>query len=1042
MRRFPRVPRSSAAFIAITALAVGGAVAARQGRAPSADATPPMRGFSPAGALAERQVEARFRALPAPESIRTWHRYFTKSPHPATSPRTKEIAEYIAAQWQAQGLEDVVIRRYDVLSSNPRTVSVEMVSPVRYRPSLREDPIPEDPDSSQKGISGAWTSFSASGNVTAPVVYANSGNPADYDVLRAHGIDPKGKIVIVRYSNPYSYRGFKALTAEREGAAAMIVYSDPAQDGYGQGAVYPKGPWGPASHLQRGGIAYDYIVPGDPLTPGWASLPGAKRIAAADAVSIPKIMALPMSYRDIQPILEKLGGPAAPQAWKGQLPIDYRLGGADATLHVRIDMKTDVQPNYVVEGRIRGSDRPDEWVVLGNHHDAWVFGGVDPSSGTASMMELTKALGALKQQGVRPKRTLVFGAWDGEEVTLTGSTEWGEHFRDELRQKAVAYLNVDSAASGTNLDVSAVGSLAPMIVDVTRDLRDPSGTSLYEAWRRPRDAAHGPATGARPDQALVTTKIGSGSDHTVFINHVGMPVVELQFNGPYGVYHSAYDSHHWVQAIGDPGFAYAHLMTQLWGTVALRLANAEVLPHDIPSYAASIRDFVRALDTVPDLPARLDTQPLVAAVQRLRAAGERLTHRLDTALAAGTQLPEVGDRVNRELLAFERTWLHDEGIPGRPWFKHLLYAPRYTYAAMSLPGVTEAAEAKNWTLAKAQLDLLVSKVDANVALVDRATQMLPGPLAGRAASLEAKLRAVRETVDGRMAIYVQHLGTGETVAIDADAPYETFSVIKVPIMATVLQRVHDGTLALSDRITLRKDQARIPSGVLYALDAGLQPTVKDLLTLMTIISDNVATDALGDLVGREAVTAHMAQLGLPNTRIRFSDLEWDRLWLAALDPSYADAPGDTTVGFPFATFGDARVSEAFRRVIEDTGLYFGLSTAREMGQLFAMMARGELVSKDASALMIEVLKKQQVNNRIPRDLGGDVEVAHKTGDGQPWVANDAGILWIKGQPVVLVIFAGHHRGTTAALHDAEARIGAVVASHFSATPAPPARPVP
>jgi N-acetylated-alpha-linked acidic dipeptidase len=397
-----------------------------------------MRGYSAAAAEAERQIETRFRALPASESIRAWHREFTKAPHVATSSRTREIAQHIAASWKAQGLDDVVLHRYDVLSSNPRTVVVEMVAPTRYTPTLREDPIAEDPDSSQPAISGAWTSFSASGEVTAPVVYANSGNPADYDELRKQGIDPKGKIVIVRYSNPYSYRGFKALTAQREGAAAMIVYSDPNEDGYTKGDVYPKGPWGPASHLQRGGIAYDYIVPGDPQTPGWASVAGARRIPVSQAESVPTLMALPMSHRDIQPILAALGGPAAPAAWKGALPIDYRLGGAEARLHVRIDMQTDVQPNYVVEGRIRGSERPDEWVVLGNHHDAWVFGGVDPSSGTASMMELTKALGALAKSGVRPKRTLVFGAWDGEEVTLTGSTEWGEQFRDELRQKAVA----------------------------------------------------------------------------------------------------------------------------------------------------------------------------------------------------------------------------------------------------------------------------------------------------------------------------------------------------------------------------------------------------------------------------------------------------------------------------------------------------------------------------------------------------------------------------------------------------------------------------
>ncbi len=684
----------------------------------------PMRGFTAARAAAQRQLEARFRALPSSDSIRDFHREFTKSPHPATSARTKEIAESIAATWKAQGLDDVVIRRYDVLSSNPRTVAVEMVAPTRYTPTLREDPIADDPDSSQPAISGAWTSFSASGDVTAPVVYANSGNPADYDLLRARGIDPRGKIVIVRYSNPYSYRGFKALTAEREGAAAMIVYSDPQQDGSGRGEVYPKGPWGPASHLQRGGIAYDYIVPGDPLTPGWASIDGARRIPAAEAVSIPKIMALPMSHRDVQPILERLGGPEAPAEWKGGVPIPYRLGGADVRLHVTIDMQIDIQPNYVVEGRIRGGERPDEWVVLGNHHDAWVFGGVDPSSGTASMMELTKALGSLARQGVRPRRTLVFAAWDGEEVTLTGSTEWGEQFRDELRHKAVAYLNVDSSASGPNLELSAVGTLAPMIVELTRDLRDPSGRTLYDAWRAAGKSDGSITSAARKDGELVVTRIGSGSDHTVFINHVGMPVVEMSFNGPYGVYHSAYDSHHWLSTIGDPGFRYARLMTDLWGSLALRLANADLLPFDVPSYAAAIDGYVRALGEIPEASARLDTRPLAAAVARLASAGDTLTTAMTRTLAAGPVAPATADAVNRELIAFERTWLHEDGIPGRAWFKHLLYAPRYTYAAMTLPGVTEAAEAKDWTRAVAQLSLLVAKTDENAARVTRAAALL------------------------------------------------------------------------------------------------------------------------------------------------------------------------------------------------------------------------------------------------------------------------------------------------------------------------------
>ncbi|MEZ5293308.1 MAG: M28 family metallopeptidase [Vicinamibacterales bacterium] len=721
-----RAVRRLAPLAAALSIACGGA--STPPAAPGAG-TAGMLGYTASGAAAQRDVETRFRALPDAASIQTWHREFTREPHVATSPRTKAIAEYIAQTWKAQGLDEVVIHRYDVLSSNPRTVAVEMVAPVRYTPSLREAPIPEDPDTAQPGISGAWTSFSASGDVTAPVVYANSGNPADYDVLRKAGIDPKGKIVVVRYSNPYSYRGFKALTAQREGAAAMIVYSDPAEDGYAKGEVYPKGPWGPPSHLQRGGIAYDYIVPGDPLTPGWASVDGARRIPVAEAISVPTIMALPMSHQDMQPILEKLGGPTAPEAWQGKLPIEYRLGGKDVRLHVRIDMQTDVQPNYVVEGRLRGAERPDEWVVLGNHHDAWVFGGVDPSSGTAAMMELTKALGALKQQGLRPKRTLVFGAWDGEEVTLTGSTEWGEQFRDELRRKAVAYLNVDSAASGPNLELSAVGTLAPMIVELTHDLTAPDGQSLYEHWRAAGAGGGSITSGARSDGELVVTRIGSGSDHTVFINHVGMPVVDMSFGGPYGVYHSAYDSHHWVATIGDPGFKYGHLMTQLWGTMALRLANAEILPLDVGAYGRALTRFVGALADVPDAATRLDTRALATAVGELTAAGDRLTAGAAAALAAGPVDPAVAGTVNADLIAFERGWLHDPGIPGRPWFKHLLFAPRYTYAAMSLPGVTEAAEAGDWTLAQAQVDLLTSKVTANTALVDRAAGRLGAPAA-------------------------------------------------------------------------------------------------------------------------------------------------------------------------------------------------------------------------------------------------------------------------------------------------------------------------
>ena len=995
--------------------------------ASAGSAVEPMRGFTPAHAANQRETERAMQSMPSAERIAEWHRYFTSVPHPATSPRTRAIAERIAEAWREQGLEDVAIHRYDVLSSNPHEVRVEMVSPRRYVPTLKEDSYPEDPDTKQKDISHAWLSFSASGDVTAPVVYANSGNPEDYDRLRASGIDPRGKIIIVRYSNPYSYRGFKALTAQREGAAGIIVYSDPAEDGFARGEVFPKGPYGPESHFQRGGIAYDFIVPGDPLTPGWASVPGAKRITREEAVSVPTIMGVPMSWRDVKPILESMGGPPAPKEWQGALKIQYRLGG-EARVRMKVDMRTDVQPNWVVEARIRGSERPDEWIALGNHHDAWVFGGVDPSSGTSTMMETTRVLGELAKRGQRPRRTLIFCAWDGEEVTLTGSTEWGEQFASELRRKLVAYLNVDSAASGPNLEVSAVGSLAPLIVDVSRDLRDPSGASLYETWRRPTAPEQGPSQGTMPDQSLVTTRIGSGSDHTVFLNFLARPVINMAFEGPYGVYHSAYDSHYWVSKIGDPGFRYHTLMSQLWGTLALRLANADVLPYALDEQAASLREFVRALDRIPNLSGNLDTSVLVERTRELRASARRLEHLVSTALAAGTLTPDAADLLNQDLLAFEGNWAHPEGIPGRPWFKHLLYAPRYTYAAMTLPGITEAAERGDWPAARQQVSLVEAAIAKNDALLTAAADRLSPSTP--ADTLESRLRAIRARVDGRMAVYVEHLRTGERVAIDADADYETFSLIKIPIMATVLDQVRQGKLRLDQRVPMRADQRRIPSGVLYALDPGLQPTVKDLLTLMIIISDNQATDVLADLVGRDQVTAYMASLGLGRTRIRFSDLDWDRLWLSTLDPAWADAGGDKTIEFPFDKYPSAAVSEAFRHVIEDTGLYFGRSTAREIGRLFAMMGRGELVSQKSSALMIDILKKQQVNDRLPRYLGDGVTVAHKTGDGQPWVANDAGIVWIKGEPIVIVVLASHHRGSSEDLRVAEGRIAAEVVHHY------------
>jgi len=736
-----------------------------------------IQGFTPASAAHETAVETKFKSIPNADEERRHHRIFTQEPHVAGSKRNNDLANYIADEWKKQGLEDVVIRRYDVYGTNPKSASLEMIAPTHYRALLKETPIPGDDDSSNPAISGAWLGMSISGEVTAPVIYAHSGNPEDYDLLRKNGIGVKGKIVLVRYSNPYSYRGFKALTAEREGAAAMLVYSDPQEDGYKKGKVDPDGPWGPEYHIQRGAITYDFIVPGDPQTPGWASVPGAKRIPIEQAMSAPKIMALPLSWHDAKPLLENLAGPEAPRNWQGEdwqggLGFPYHLGSDKEQVHLKIEMENGLQPYYVVEGRIRGSELPDEWVVLGNHRDAWVFGGVDPSSGTASMMELTRALGELRKQGMRPRRTIIVCSWDGEEVGLTGSTEWGEQFADDLRQKGVAYINVDEATSGPNFHGQAVASLAPMLEETARSLNDSSGKTLYEAWKETvaREKAEGnqsgPFNSGTTSDTLADTRIGSGSDHTVFLNFIGMPVLGLGFEGDYGVYHSAYDDFFWMNHFGDPGYKYHTLMSQLWGVTALRLANADLLPFDFATYASNIRQFVNDLakaneknmwgqppsavrssearqphpnhdvilsggeagaeDPTKDCATcaasgsesdRLNLREVQHAIDNFEAAGKNLKESVARKLFEGKLDPQTALTLNQGMMRVERNWLNPDGIPGRPWFKHILYGARFTYAHLELPGLTEAVEKQDWPVAKQQAEILEQAIKTNTKLL-------------------------------------------------------------------------------------------------------------------------------------------------------------------------------------------------------------------------------------------------------------------------------------------------------------------------------------
>jgi len=718
---------ATTALFALSAVALSGALAACADR----NADDAIRGFSPAAAAGQRALEAELASRLSRDSTAEYFKYFTAEPHPSGSARIKELADFLVERFKEYGLEEVRLHRYDVLLPLPREVKVSMIAPTRYDATLKEDAYPQDPQSAEDH-GPTYLGMSGSGDVTGDLVYASSGNPSDYDWLEAQGIDLKGKIAIVRYSVPYSYRGFKALTAEQRGLKAMLVYSDPAQDGFVKGDTFPVGPWGPAGHIQRGAISYDFMIAGDPLTPGYASLPGAPRIRASESPAVPKIIAMPLSYKDAEPLLRALGGPDRPEEWQGALGFKYKVGAGPARVRVKVDMDGATRPIWVVEGRIRGTEEPDKYVVLGNHRDAWVYGAVDPSSGTATQLELARVLGAMAKEGKRPKRSIVFASWDAEEWHLTGSTEWGEHFADDLKKNAIAYLNVDGSTSGPNFDAGAVASLNALVSETVRDVKDPVAEgSVRDAWGRAiltetREAMIG--GGATRDTALKRpidypgNALGSGSDYTVFLNFLGLPVVEMSFSGPYGVYHSAYDNYYWMTQFGDPGFKYMTVMGEVWGRMAMRLANAEHYPHDFGLYAKRVGGFIDGLAAQEGVGNRLDFTAVRAAQARWAAAADSLESGLTAAMAApaGAERTARLKEANEAMRAVEQSLLADGGIPGRPWFKHVLYAPKYTYAAMTLPGVQEAVDAGDWERARVQLAVVAARIAAAADATQRA----------------------------------------------------------------------------------------------------------------------------------------------------------------------------------------------------------------------------------------------------------------------------------------------------------------------------------
>ena len=677
-------------------------------------------GFTPRSAATERGLEYRLLSLASSARAREAHAFLTAEPHVAGSPRDRLLAEWVRDRWREYGLEQVEIVQHDVLLPSPADLLVEATVHnggrlSTWRATMKEDAVEGDPYSARDtGL--AFHAYSGSGDVTAPVVYAGSGSPSDYDWLARHGVDVKGKIVLVRYSVPYSYRGFKVLTAEQHGAAGILIYSDPADDGFRKGATYPLGPWGPESHIQRGSVVYDFRVPGDPLTPGWASVPGAPRLEATDSVSLPKILSVPLSWRDARPILEALNGPQAPPSWQGGIPpasnagprlrapapgaeqpgISYRVGAGTVTVHLRVHNDNRIRPIWTVTGRITGTAFPDQLVIVGNHRDAWVYGGVDPSSGTASLMELTRSLGALARQGVRPRRTIEFASWDAEEFSLTSSTEWGEQHARDLSEHAIAYLNVDNSGSGPDFKAMAVPSLNRLVTQSAREV-----LGLKES-----------------DDAIVSNRLGGGSDYTVFLNFLGVPIADMTFNGPYGVYHSVYDNHLWVQKFGDPGFLHQIAMSRVWGVMALRLANADVVPLDYRATADRLRAFLAETVEMAGAARQASLRPLTGAVDQFASAAAAAGGRIDALLADDSPDPRTAAFLNEALIKTERAFLDPSGLPGRPWYRHLLFAPRPTYAPEVFPGVTETLEAHDDKQLMTQVAHLVAALVRAAALLD------------------------------------------------------------------------------------------------------------------------------------------------------------------------------------------------------------------------------------------------------------------------------------------------------------------------------------
>ncbi len=667
----------------------------------------------------EAAIEAKFIEVPnaklAGEELKT----LTAEPHIAASPEDHKTAEYVALKFRAAGLDTEIVP-YRVLLNWPKVVRVEAFDAAGKQivSGPTREHVDNDPGQDDPRVVMPFNGSSGSGDVTGEVVYANYGRLEDFKQLDAQHVDLHGKIVITRYSG--NFRGVKVYLAEQRGAAGVLIYSDPQDDGYYKGDAYPIGPWRPETGVQRGSVQYLFKYPGDPETPGVAStpdLPDSARISPDG--NQPHIISIPISYHDASPILQALKGPGVPAGWQGALPFRYHVGPGGVRVHLVSEQDYQRRTIWDVVGKIKGSEYPDEWVISGNHRDAWVYGAVDPNSGTASMLEAVHGIGVLMKEGWKPKRTIVFCSWDAEEEGLIGSTEWVEQ-HGRVMDHAVAYFNVDVGVAGPNFGASAVPSLKQFIREVTQAVPSPLGGSVYQEWRanRARDSEHRESNAPpQPNEDVHVNDLGSGSDFTPFLQHAGVPSTDIGSEGPYGVYHSTFDDYAWFILNADPKFIYLQEMARVFGVESLRMADADVLPYDYVAYAREITSYIdsakhKAADEGLN---SLDFSAAQTAASRFAAAASK---------AHAAQIAPTGDlgKLNQTLRAAETDLLSQNGLPNRPWYRHTIYAPgEYTgYAAVVIPGVNEALDAKDAQRASQQLSVLAQALDRAAQTLDSA----------------------------------------------------------------------------------------------------------------------------------------------------------------------------------------------------------------------------------------------------------------------------------------------------------------------------------